>query len=413
MLHQIKQIMHSPKFVVGFVIFVFMFLFALIYPMCSPYEPMQMIGNIFYPPGTYVSVVDTATNSNKQVFDVDTAASNLEATLDAKAREKMVTWLTECGGIDPAQIDENDALSLVELWNEYYDPALSKGVAATKKSYERLNDEILALEEDVSIILASEEDGELVKDEEVGSDAFVNINDIANTITLPLGTDNFGADMVTKLSSSIRVSLQIGLMAGLIATAIGLVIGLLSGFLGGWIDNFLVFIMNLFTVIPSFVILILIANSVSQSARGPLMVAMIIGVTAWPWTARGVRAQVLSLRNRDHVNLSKLSGHSLGRIIAVDILPYVASYVVMAMILQISSGILSEAQLSMLGLGPSTAEATTLGLMMNWANKFGALTNGAWWAFLPVVLSIALISFSLNLMNTGLDQVFNPQLRDN
>ena len=235
---------------------------------------------------------------------------------------------------------------------------------------------------------------------------------MTNKVAFPLGTDNFGADVMTKLASSIGVSLRIGLLAGLIATAIGLVIGLLSGYLGGWVDNLLVFITNLFTVIPSFVILILIANSVGQAARGPMMVALIIGCTGWPWTARSVRSQVLSLRNRDHVNLSKLSGHSLPRIVAVDILPYLASYVVMAMILQISSGILSEAQLSMLGLGPSTAEATTLGLMMNWAQKFGALTSMSWWAFIPVIISIALITFSLNLMNTGLDQVFNPQLRD-
>lgn len=234
----------------------------------------------------------------------------------------------------------------------------------------------------------------------------------SNTVTVPMGTDNFGADMATKLASSIGVSLQIGLLAGIIATIIGLFFGLLSGYLGGWVDDFLVFITNLFTVIPSFVILILIANSVGQAARGPMMVAMIIGCTSWPWTARSVRSQVLSLRNRDHVNLSKLSGHSLPRIVLVDILPYLASYVVMAMILQISSGILSEAQLSMLGLGPSTADATTLGLMMNWAQKFGALTSNCWWAFIPVIISVALITFSLNLMNTGLDQVFNPQLRD-
>lgn len=95
-----------------------------------------------------------------------------------------------------------------------------------------------------------------------------------------------------------------------------------------------------------------------------------------------------------------------------DILPYVASYVVMAFILQISSGILAEAQLSMLGLGPATTEVSTLGLMMNWAMAYKAVLTGAWWAFVPVILAITLISFSLNLMNTGLDQVFNPQLRD-
>ena len=169
---------------------------------------------------------------------------------------------------------------------------------------------------------------------------------------------------------------------------------MLAGYLSGTVDNVIMFITNLFTVIPSFVILILISYSVGDKARGIMMVAFIIGITSWPWTCRSVRSQVISLRNRDHVNLSKLSGHSMVRIIFTDILPYIASYVVMAMILQISSGIL------------------TLGLMMQWAMTYSAHTNGSWWAYFPVVLVIALISFSLNLMNTGLDQVFNPQLRD-
>ena len=108
----------------------------------------------------------------------------------------------------------------------------------------------------------------------------------------------------------------------------------------------------------------------------------------------------------------KHSGHSLVRIILQDILPYIASYVVMAFILQVSSGILSEAQLSLLGLGPRTTTTPTLGLMMNWAMLYSAHTNGSWWAYFPVILTITLISFSLNLMNTGLDQVFNPTLRD-
>jgi ABC-type dipeptide/oligopeptide/nickel transport system permease subunit len=120
----------------------------------------------------------------------------------------------------------------------------------------------------------------------------------------------------------------------------------------------------------------------------------------------------MSLRNRDHVNLSKLSGHSLPKILVKDITPYIASYVVMAFILQVSSAILAEAGLSMLGLGPKTTEQTTLGIMMQWATSFNAHINGAWWAFIPVILLIAMLSFSMNLMNTGMDQVFNPQLRD-
>jgi peptide/nickel transport system permease protein len=97
------------------------------------------------------------------------------------------------------------------------------------------------------------------------------------------------------------------------------------------------------------------------------------------------------------------------RIIVKDILPYLGSYVMMAFILQVVSGILAEATLSMLGLGPQNV--ASLGLMMYWAMAFSALPSGAWWAFLPVILTIALITFSLNLMNSGLDQIFNPQIR--
>lgn len=222
-----------------------------------------------------------------------------------------------------------------------------------------------------------------------------------------LGTDNFGRDVMAELIAGTQTTLVIGLLAGTIATIIGLVIGLLAGYLGGTLDNLLNSITNIFIVIPSFVILILI--SVSLSTRSPMTTALVIGVTSWPWTARSVRSQTTSLRNRDHVNLSKISGHSLFRIVLRDILPYVASYVMMAFILQVASGILSEASISMLGLGPQNV--STLGLMMNWAVQFKALSNGAWWAFLPVVIIIALLTFSLNLINSGLDQIFNPQIR--
>jgi len=222
-----------------------------------------------------------------------------------------------------------------------------------------------------------------------------------------LGTDNFGRDVLAELVAGARTSLFIGLMAGVTATLIGLLIGLLAGYLGGQLDNFLSTITNIFIVIPSFVILVLV--SVSLKNRSFITTAMVIGITAWPWTARSVRAQTTSLRNRDHVNLSKLSGHSMPRIIVQDILPYLGSYVMMAFILQVASGILAEASLSMLGLGPQNV--ASLGLMMQWAMTFNALPTGAWWAFLPVVLTVTLITFSLNLINSGLDQIFNPQIR--
>jgi peptide/nickel transport system permease protein len=222
-----------------------------------------------------------------------------------------------------------------------------------------------------------------------------------------LGTDNFGRDVMAQLVAGTKTSLIIGLIAGTIATFIGLALGLLAGYLGGQIDNLLSSITNIFIVIPSFVILVLVAVSVGSG--GYITTGIIIGITSWPWTARSVRAQTTSLRNRDHVNLSKLSGHSMPRIIIRDILPYIASYVVMAFILQVASGILSEAAISMLGLGPRNV--ATLGLMMYWAGNFNAIFNDNWWAFFPMVIMISLITFSLNLMNSGLDQIFNPQIR--
>jgi peptide/nickel transport system permease protein len=224
---------------------------------------------------------------------------------------------------------------------------------------------------------------------------------------LLLGSDNFGRDLFLELMYGIRTSVRVGLIAGVCATAIGLIMGLAAGYIGGLVDNILTAVTNIFIVIPSFIILILI--SVSINSRSSLVTAIIIGITSWPWTARAVRAQTTSLRNRDHVNIAKISGHSTTRIIIFEILPYIASYVVMAFVLQTASGILSEASISMLGLGPYNT--ISLGIIMNWALIFEAPVAGAWWAFIPAAVSIAIITFSLYMMNTGMDEIFNPKIR--
>jgi peptide/nickel transport system permease protein len=285
---------------------------------------------------------------------------------------------------------------------------------ARRNYYLRLDASLegLLATEGATIAVKNPQTGVLEEKGVVNQSDYVNIGKVANVRILPLGTDNFGRDMLTELVSATRTSMTIGFVAGIIATLIGLTLGLLAGYIGGMVDDVIMFITNLFTVIPGFVLLILISFSIGQDKRGAFTVAVVIGFTAWVWTARAVRSQVISLRNRDHVNLSKLSGHSIVHIILTDILPYIASYVIMALILQISSGILAEASLSILGLGPRTSEVPTLGLMMNWAMIYQAHILGKWWAYFPVLITIALITFSMNLMNTGLDQVFNPALRD-
>ena len=222
-----------------------------------------------------------------------------------------------------------------------------------------------------------------------------------------LGSDNFGRDLFIELVYGIKTSIFVGLVAGLSATVLGLIIGLSAGYIGGIVDELLTAVTNIFIVIPSFIVLILV--SVSIDSRSTMITALIIGLTSWPWTARAVRAQTSSLRNRDHVNIAKISGHSTPRIITFEILPYILSYVVMAFVLQTASGILSEASISMLGLGPYNT--ISLGIIMNWALTFEAPVSGAWWAFIPAAGAIAIITFSLYLMNTGMDEIFNPKIR--
>ncbi|MCL2221584.1 MAG: ABC transporter permease [Oscillospiraceae bacterium] len=418
MKNQIKQLLKSGKFMVGFIVFMSILLFITIYPFFVPGNPLQMIGyNSFIPPGTYLSLYD-AVNPNVFVYTLripGAAEARIVNTLPMSDREAMRDWLVRAG-MPEAAIDIYDPETLLALWNANYDPdeRIEGMILADHRAYQRLNNRIQGMFDASALRLysADPETGEPQFQAPITDTDYIALSDIVNIRRLPLGTDNFGRDMLKQLVQAIGVSLRIGLIAGSIATAIGLLLGLVAGYVGGWVDEIIMFICNLLTVIPGFVLLVLLAFSIGPAGRSVTIVGIVIGLTTWVWTTRAVRSQVLSLRNRDHVNLSKLSGHSLPRIVFKDILPYIASYVVMAFILQVSGAILAEAGLSMLGLGPSTTEVATLGLMMNWAMSFSAHIMGAWWAYFPVVFVIALISFSLNLMNTGMDQIFNPQLRD-
>ena len=399
----------------GFLIFVVILLVMLFYPLINPGNPLEMIGlGTFAKPGTYVSLYDSVGTDTRTFKLPDADDKRIARMLAMDDRVKMVNWLSKME-IDVEGLDVTDTEALLALWRANYDEKARPAgmIKADINACKRVNKKLQgAASADTLMITEMLPDGGTEEKGRITKTDYVNISDVANVKVLPLGTDNFGRDVLKELVSACGTSILIGLLAGTVATLIGLTMGLLAGYLGGVADDLIMFLTNIFTVIPSFVLLILISYSIGQENRGASVVAVVIGLTSWPWTARSVRSQVISLRNRDHVNLSRLSGHTLPRIVLTDILPYIASYVVMAFILQVSSGILSEAQLSLLGLGPRTTEVPTLGLMMNWAMLYSAHTNGSWWAYFPVILTITLISFSLNLMNTGLDQVFNPTLRN-
>jgi peptide/nickel transport system permease protein len=411
MKHTLSQVFHSGKFVVGFVILAALLLFTAVYPLLVKDLPLQIIGKgTFFPPGIYVNVYDSIASKPYALNLENAEAKRIASKLSQDDRTAMKDWLA-LTGIAADQIDTTDTAKLLDLWEKNYDPKKNvQGLTNAKRNYYiRLDNSLKGLLSTAAVTTAAAngQAGATIDQAD-----FVNVSQVANVRVLPLGTDNFGRDVLTELVSATRVSLILGIVAGLIATTIGLTLGLVAGYVGGRTDDVIMFFTNLFIVIPTFVLLILISFSIGQDKRGALTIAIVIGFTSWTWTCRAVRAQVMSLRNRDHVNLSKISGHSTAHIIVSDILPYIASYVVMALILQISSAIIIEASLAIIGLGPRTTEVPTLGLMMNWAMIYQAHNLGYWWAWVPVLLVIALLTFSMNLMNTGLDQVFNPALRD-
>jgi peptide/nickel transport system permease protein len=223
-----------------------------------------------------------------------------------------------------------------------------------------------------------------------------------------LGTDHLGRDMVSMLISGLQSSLYVGFMAGTIATVLGTFLGVYAGYKGGLLDDIINMFTNLFMVIPSFVVLLLISASL-EDGRSLELIAVIIGLTTWTWTTRSVRAQTSSLKSSEHINLAKVNGASTFTILVKHILPYLYSYVFMVFIIQVASGILQEASISMLGLGPY--DTISLGNIMNDSMKNEALGDGVWWAFLPASGLIAAIVFALYTINTQMEGVFNPALR--
>lgn len=227
------------------------------------------------------------------------------------------------------------------------------------------------------------------------------------SLRLPLGTDNFGHDVLTQLMFGIRSSLAIGIVASLIATLIGVAIGTIAGFRGGFFEELLMGVTNVFIAIPGIVVLILL--SVALTTRSIFTMMLVIGVVSWPWTARAVRAQSSSLRTREHVDIARLSGEGTVRLILFEIIPYMLSYVSVAFVVQLAGALLAEAALSLLGLGASNS--VSLGIMLFWALLWESVRTGAVWAFFPPVLMLTMIVFLLFLLQSSLDEIFNPRLR--
>lgn len=213
-----------------------------------------------------------------------------------------------------------------------------------------------------------------------------------------LGTNNLGQDIFWVLTSAIRNSLIIGLVVAFLATGIGVIAGLTAGFLGGIADRILTLIMDVFIVVPSLPILILM-SSLMQGRASLLLISAILVLFNWPWPARQVRSIALSMREREFINTARFSGSSTFAILMREILPYIFAWSLANLVNTVLVAIATESGLAVIGL--SSVENATLGGMIYWALQHQALLGARWWWIGSPVVAIVLLFVGLFLVATG------------
>ncbi len=221
-----------------------------------------------------------------------------------------------------------------------------------------------------------------------------------------LGTTSFGQDGFAQLIWGARTSLGIGFATGVVITFLSVLIGMASGYSTGLLSDILSLFTNIFLVIPGLPLAIVMA---AYLPPGPISIITVLSISGWAWGARVMRAQTLSLREKDFVAAALVSGESHLRIIFYEILPNMVSLVVANIIGSTIYAISAEVGLEFLGLG--NISNVSWGSILFWARSTAALPRGAWWVFLPAGLCVALTGFALALINFALDEITNPRLR--
>ena len=220
------------------------------------------------------------------------------------------------------------------------------------------------------------------------------------------GTTGQGQDVLAQTIAGARTSLLVGFIVGLVVMSIGATIGIAAGYFGGWVDDVLSLVTNVFLIMPGLPLAVVIA---AYLPAGPTTIASVLIVTGWAWNARVLRAQTLSLRQKDFVLAAVVSGESSVRIMFREILPNMTSLIVSGFIGATVYAIGAQVGLEFLGLGD--VSLVTWGTNLYWAANNAGLLTGAWWTFVPTGLCVALVGFSLVMINFAIDEITNPRLK--
>lgn len=232
-----------------------------------------------------------------------------------------------------------------------------------------------------------------------------------------LGTEELGRDMLNLTIHGARISMAIGFLATIITILFGAIVGIVAGFLGGWTDTILMRITDFFLVLPTFVLAIILAPIILDvigaeaelfGIRATLLViVVVIGVTSWATTARIIRSQTLSIRERMFVDRARVIGSGSGHIMRRHILPNVVNLIVANTVLTFAGAVFTETTLSFIGLGDPFQPSW--GQILNAAQSSGAPGLGAWWYIAPAAACVVLVILAFTLVGNALDDILNPK----
>jgi peptide/nickel transport system permease protein len=231
----------------------------------------------------------------------------------------------------------------------------------------------------------------------------------------PLGTTLLGGDVWSQLLASTRPTLVVAFLAGLVATALSILVGVSAGYLGGNADEGLSLLSNVFLAIPGLPLLIVLATYVPGADTSVIVIGLIVALTGWAYGSRVLRAQTLSLRNRDFVEAARVSGEGRLRIILAEVMPNLLPIIASSFLFTTLYAIGAYVSLAFLGLaGVPTSSPPgpwNWGIMLEQVFDNGAVTSGYWWWWVPPGICIALVGTALALLNFGVDEFINPRLR--
>ncbi|WP_285024542.1 ABC transporter permease [Plantibacter sp. ME-Dv--P-122b] len=221
-----------------------------------------------------------------------------------------------------------------------------------------------------------------------------------------LGTTHMGEDVLSQLIYGTRGVLLVGFLAGIFATIIAVAIGVTAGYVSGFTSESLSALTNVFLVIPGLPLMIIVASQYDNPSL--FLIAGVLALTGWAWGGRVLRAQTMSLRNRDFIQAAKANGESLFRIITVEMLPNLTAIIASSFVGTVTAAVLGLTTLAFIGVIPITN--LNWGTILFWAQQNGAFPD-FWWWYVPAGVCIALLGVALSLINFGIDEYVNPRLR--